>query len=152
MFKKIIQTDADIAGFILRLLLGIVFFPHGAQKVFGWFGGEGFSGTMESFTVKMGIPSFFAFLAILAESCGSLGLISGFMTRIAAFGIACNMVVAVFMIHLKNGFFMNWFGQKHGEGFEYHILVMAIAIVLMIKGAGRWSIDGLISRKIKAEQ
>jgi putative oxidoreductase len=152
MLKKIVHTDADIASFILRLLLGIVFFPHGAQKVFGWFGGQGFGGTMESFTVKMGIPSFFAFLAIMAESCGSLGLIFGFLTRIAAFGIACNMVVAVFMIHLKNGFFMNWFGQKHGEGFEYHILVVAITMALMIKGAGQWSVDRLISRRMAKEQ
>jgi putative oxidoreductase len=147
MIRKIIQTDSDSSTFVLRVLLGIVFFPHGAQKVFGWFGGGGFSGTMEAFTLKMGIPAFFAFLAILAESAGSLGLISGFLTRIAAFGIACNMAVAIFMVHLPNGFFMNWFGKQKGEGFEYHILVIAIAIALMIKGGGRWSIDGLISRK-----
>lgn len=143
VLRKLIQTKEDAAVFILRLLLGIVFFPHGMQKVFGWFGGQGFVGTMEGFE-KMGIPAFFAFLAIMAESCGSLGLILGFLTRIAAFGIACNMVVAVAMIHFKNGFFMNWFGQKHGEGFEYHLLVIAIALALMIKGGGRWSVDGLL--------
>jgi putative oxidoreductase len=132
---------------VLRVMLGLVFFPHGAQKVFGWFGGFGFSGTMETFTEKMGIPALFAFLAILAESLGSVALISGFLTRIAAFGIACNMVVAVFMVHLKNGFFMNWFDKQQGEGFEYHILVVAITIALMIKGGGRWSLDGLFSDK-----
>lgn len=147
MFRKIVQTDNDISRFVLRLLLGIVFFPHGMQKVFGWFGGPGFSGTMEGFTVKMGIPVFFAFLAILAESAGSLGLITGFLTRIAAFGIACNMAVAVFMVHFRNGFFMNWYGRQQGEGFEYHILVIAIAIALMIKGGGRWSVDRAISAK-----
>ncbi len=146
MLNKVIETDNDTAAFILRLLLGIVFFPHGAQKVFGWFGGQGFEGTMGGFE-KMGIPAFFAFLAILAESAGSVGLITGLLTRVAAFGIACNMVVAVALIHLKNGFFMNWFGQKQGEGFEYHILVVAIALALMIRGGGRWSVDGLLSRK-----
>jgi putative oxidoreductase len=146
MLKKLIETDNDIAVFILRLLLGIVFFPHGAQKVFGWFGGQGFAGTMAGFE-KMGIPALFALLAVLAESAGSVGLITGLLTRVAAFGIACNMVVAVALIHFRNGFFMNWFGQKHGEGFEYHILVVAIALALMIKGGGRWSLDGLLSRK-----
>jgi putative oxidoreductase len=146
MVKKIFQTDDDISRFVLRVLLGIVFLPHGAQKIFGWFGGHGFSGTMEGFE-KMGIPAFLAVLAILAESLGPLGLITGLFTRIAAFGIATNMVVAVILLHFKYGFFMNWFGKQQGEGFEYHILVIAIAIALMIKGAGRWSIDGLIAKK-----
>lgn len=149
MFKKVIATRDDTALFFLRLLLGIVFFPHGMQKVFGWFGGPGFSGAMEGFTVKMGIPTVFAFLAILAESAGSVGLITGFLTRIAAFGITCNMVVAVAMIHFKNGFFMNWFGKQSGEGFEYHILVIAITVALMLKGAGRWSVDGFLTKKMK---
>jgi len=147
MIKKLFLTDNESASLVLRLLLGIVFFPHGAQKVFGWFGGAGFSGTMEAFTVKMGIPAFLAFLAILAESGGAVALITGLLTRVAAFGIACNMVVAIFMVHLPNGFFMNWFGKQKGEGFEYHLLVIAIAIALMIKGGGRWSIDGFIVKK-----
>ena len=147
MIKKLLSTDNDSASLVLRLLLGIVFFPHGAQKVFGWFGGHGFSGTMESFTVKMGIPAFLAFLAILAESGGAVALITGLLTRVAAFGIACNMVVAIFMVHLPNGFFMNWFGKQQGEGFEYHLLAIAIAVALMIKGGGRWSVDRLIAKK-----
>jgi putative oxidoreductase len=147
MIRKLFQTDNNTASLVLRLMLGIVFFPHGAQKVFGWFGGGGFAGTMDVFTTKMGIPAFFAFLAILAESAGSIGLITGFLTRLSAFGIACNMAVAIFMVHLPNGFFMNWTGKQKGEGFEYHLLVIAIAIALMIKGGGRWSIDGLIARK-----
>ncbi len=147
MIRKIFQTDRDTAALVLRVLLGIVFFPHGAQKVLGWFGGAGFSGTMDAFTVKMGIPVFLALLAILAESAGSLGLITGFFTRIAAFGIFCNMVVAVATVHFRNGFFMNWSGKQQGEGFEYHLLVIAITIALMIRGGGRWSIDGLIARK-----
>jgi putative oxidoreductase len=147
MVRKIFKTEDDTAVLLLRLLLGIVFFPHGMQKALGWFGGPGFNGTMEAFTVKMGIPAFFAFLAILAEAAGSLGLITGFLTRIAAFGITCNMVVAVAMIHWKNGFFMNWFGKQQGEGFEYHILVVAITLALMIKGGGRWSVDRYITKK-----
>jgi putative oxidoreductase len=147
MVKKIIQTDNDISSLVLRVLLGVVFFPHGAQKVFGWFGGPGFSGTMGSFTANMGIPAIFALLAIAAEFLGPLGLLSGLLTRIAAFGIFCNMTVAIFMVHLPYGFFMNWFGKKQGEGFEYHILAIAITIALMIKGGGRLSIDGLISEE-----
>jgi len=149
MLRKILATEDDTALLILRLLLGIVFFPHGAQKVLGWFGGQGFSASMEAFTVKMGIPALFAFLAIMAESAGALGLISGFLSRIAAFGIACNMVVAVALIHYKNGFFMNWFGKQSGEGFEYHILVIAIASAIIIKGGGRWSVDGWLSKKLR---
>ena len=147
MVKKIIQTDNDISSLVLRVLLGVVFFPHGAQKVFGWFGGAGVSGTMGFFTANMGMPSIFALLAIAAEFLGPLGLLSGLLTRIAAFGIFCNMTVAIFMVHLPYGFFMNWFGKKQGEGFEYHILAVAITIALMIKGGGRWSIDGLISEE-----
>lgn len=146
MLRKLLATDDDISGFILRVLLGVVFFPHGMQKVFGWFGGAGFSGTMDAFSTKLGIPVVFALLAILAESLGSLGLIFGFLTRVAAFGITCVMVVAVFLLHLKHGFFMNWFGKQQGEGFEYHILVVAITLVLMIRGAGRWSVDRLLTR------
>jgi putative oxidoreductase len=141
MLRKLIQTENGIDVFIIRLLLGIVFFPHGMQKVPGWFGGHGFEDTMKAFTGGMGIPAFLAFLAIMAEFMGSLGLITGFLTRVAAFGIACNMLVAVAMIHYKYGFFMNWFGKQAGEGFEYHVLVIAIAIALMIKGGGKWSVD-----------
>jgi putative oxidoreductase len=147
MFRKIIETDNDSAALVLRLMLAVVFFPHGAQKVFGWFGGAGFSGTMDAFTVKMGIPGVFAFLAILAESAGPLGLFLGLLTRIAAFGIFCNMAVAIFLVHLPHGFFMNWFGKQQGEGFEYHLLAIAITIALMLRGGGRWSVDGLIARK-----
>ncbi len=147
MLKKLIQTEKDITSLILRVLIGIVFFPHGAQKVLGWFGGYGFSGTMGFFTEKLGIPAIFAFLAITAEFLGSLALVFGFLTRIAAFGIACVMVVAVFMLHLQYGFFMNWLGNQQGEGIEYHILAIAIAVALMIKGGGRWSIDEVIFKK-----
>jgi putative oxidoreductase len=132
---------------ILRIALGVVMLPHGLQKTLGWFGGYGFTGTMGGFT-SMGVPAFLAFLVIAAESAGAVALITGFTTRIAAFGIGATMLVASQM-HKANGFFMNWSGQQKGEGFEYHILAIAIAVVLMIGGAGRFSLDRRLSNSAK---
>lgn len=146
MFRKLIGTTDDYAVTILRLMFGIVFFAHGAQKALGWFGGYGFSGTMGFFTHQMGVPAPFAVLAIAAEFLGSLGLLVGLLSRVAAFGIACNMVVAVAMIHRHFGFFANWTGQQKGEGFEFHILAVAIALVIMIRGSGALSIDRALSK------
>src|SRR3954471_23694656 len=120
--KFLFRTNNSFAPTLARLTLGIVMFPHGAQKVLGWFGGYGFSGTLHFFTDQMHIPAVFAVLAIAAEFFGSLGLITGFLSRIAALGIAVNMIVAVKMVHAANGFFINWFGNQKGEGYEYHIL------------------------------
>ena len=145
MFRKLISTDDNPASVILRVVLGIVFFAHGAQKLLGWFGGPGLSGTMGMFTSYLHIPGPFAFLAIVAEFFGGLGLILGFLTRIAAFGIAVNMLVAVVMVHHSYGFFMNWTGSQKGEGFEYHLLVLAITAYLMIRGAGAFSVDRAIA-------
>jgi len=145
MMKWIFQTADSWSNLILRVMLGIVMFPHGAQKLFGWFGGHGFAGTMGFFTDKMHIPTFFAFLAIIAESLGSMGLIIGFLTRVAAFGILCTMIVAISMVHWPHGFFMNWFGQKKGEGFEYHLLVIGMCLALLISGGGKWSVDRAIT-------
>lgn len=144
--NAIMRTTDHWSGLVLRLMLGIVMFSHGAQKVFGWFGGHGFTGTMGFFTGQMHIPAIFALLAIAAEFLGSLGLLVGCLTRVAAFGIFCEMLVAVRMAHWQHGFFMNWFGQQQGEGFEYHLLVIAICLALMIGGAGRWSVDRARSR------
>ena len=149
MIKKFFHTNDDVALLILRVLLGVVFFPHGMQKLLGLFGGYGFSGTFGFFTGSMGVPAIFAVLAILAEGLGSLGLLTGLLTRVSAFGIGTNMVVAVLMIHHKFGFFMNWDGKQPGEGFEYHILVIAIVIALVIRGGGKWSIDRVIAKKMK---
>jgi len=141
MFRKLIATDDNPATLVLRLVLGIVFFAHGAQKLLGWFGGPGFSGTMGMFTGYLHIPAPLAFLAIAAEFFGGLGLILGFLTRIAAFGISVNMLVAIATVHHSYGFFMNWTGSQKGEGFEYHLLVLAITGYLMIRGAGALSVD-----------
>ena len=145
MFRKLMATDNDAAIAILRLVLGVVFFAHGAQKLLGWFGGYGFTGTMGFFTGVMHIPALCAFLAIAAEFFGGLGLIFGFLTRIAALGISFNMIVAVAMVHHHFGFFMNWTGAQKGEGYEYHLLVLAITTFLMIRGAGAASIDWILS-------
>jgi len=141
MIRKLFATDNSTATAILRLVLGVVFFAHGAQKMLGWFGGFGFSGTMGFFTGAMHIPAPLAFLAIAAEFFGGLGLILGFLTRIAAFGIAVNMVVAIATVHSAYGLFMNWNGNQKGEGFEYHLLVIAMTAFLMIRGAGAFSVD-----------
>jgi putative oxidoreductase len=129
---------------ILRLALGIVFFAHGAQKVLGWFGGPGYNGAMGFFTQQLGIQSVFAVLAIMAEFLGGIGLILGFLTRIAAFGIIIEMMVAVVLVHAPNGFFMNWSGNQHGEGFEFHLLAIAMALFALVHGAGAFSIDRAI--------
>ena len=147
--RKFFETNDDWSQLILRVTLGVVMFPHGAQKLLGWFGGYGFAGTMDMFTQKMGIPAALAFLVIITESLGSVGLVVGFLTRLAAFGIFCIMVVAIAMVHWPNGFFMNWAGNQPGEGIEYHLLVIGIAIVLMIWGAGRSSVDRVVARGIR---
>jgi putative oxidoreductase len=145
MIRRIYATDDSAATAILRLVLGIVFFAHGAQKMLGWFGGFGFAGTMGFFTGMMHIPAPLAFLAIAAEFFGGIGLILGFLTRIAAFGIGVNMLVAIMTVHHTFGFFMNWAGTQKGEGFEFHLLVLAMVVFLMIRGGGAFSIDRLLT-------
>jgi putative oxidoreductase len=143
----LLATDRSVVLTVLRIALGVVILPHGLQKTMGWFGGYGFSGTLGGFS-SMGIPVALGFLAILAESAGALALIAGFTTRIAAFGIGVTMLVAS-MMHRANGFFMNWSGKQAGEGFEYHILAIAIAVAVMIGGAGRLSIDGALAKRLR---
>ena len=145
MWHKLLRTNNSASLAIVRVMLGIVMFPHGAQKMLGWFGGHGFSATMHGFT-SAGIPAPLAFLAIAAEFFGGLGLIVGFLSRVAGFGILCTMLVAMFKVNLKFGFFMNWTGTKHAEGFEFHLLAIAMALAVVIAGAGAASIDRPISR------
>ena len=152
MFRRLIDTDDSVATAILRLVLGVVFFAHGAQKMLGWFGGPGFSGTMGLFTGYLHIPAPLGFLAIAAEFFGGLGLILGFLTRIAAFGIAINMVVAIALVHSSFGFFMNWTGAQKGEGYEYHLLTLAVTAFLMMRGAGAFSVDRTIAAASPARQ
>jgi putative oxidoreductase len=147
MLRKLFATDDSAATAILRSILGIVFFAHGAQKMLGWFGGFGFSGTMGYFTGVMHIPAPLAFLAIAAEFFGGIGLILGFLTRIAAFGITVNMMVAIATVHAAFGFFMNWTGTQKGEGFEYHLLTIAATVFLMMSGSGAFSVDRAIATR-----
>ena len=141
------RTEDTWQNFIVRVSLGVVMFPHGAMKLFGWFGGNGVSPTIAAFSQYYHIPAFLTLFVIAAESLGALGLIAGFATRLCAFGIFCDMIGAIFIVHWPNGFFMNWFGKQHGEGFEYHLLAIGMALALMITGGGRLSMDGLIAQK-----
>ena len=150
MFYRLIRTSNDRTLAVLRLVLGIVFFAHGAQKMLGWFGGPGFSGTMQFF-IQMGVPPFLAFLAIAAEFFGGLGLLLGFLGRVAALGIIINMLVAVAAVHLPNGFFMNWTGTQQGEGFEYHLLAIAIGLAVLIRGSGAISLDRELMRRLSTQ-
>lgn len=145
--KKIFQTDENNTATILRIVLGLILFPHGAQKMLGWFGGYGFNGTMAFLTDTAGLPSIIAFLVIAIEFFGAIALIFGFATRIVAIGIISLFAGIIFTSHLSNGFFMNWSGNLKGEGFEYHLLVIGIAVALLVSGAGRWSIDHALQEK-----
>ncbi|HEX6901794.1 MAG TPA: DoxX family protein [Thermoanaerobaculia bacterium] len=146
MLKRLVQTEDDFGMTLVRLALGIVMFPHGAQKLLGWFGGHGFAATMQGMTSN-GLPAVVVFLVIVAEFFGALGLIVGFLGRLGAFGILCVMLGAIFMVHLPNGFFMNWMGNQKGEGFEYHLLAIGMALAVLIKGSGAFSIDRSLSDK-----
>jgi len=146
LLDRIVATDAKLAPAIARLVLGLVMFPHGAQKVFGWFGGHGWSGTMGFFT-SQGMPPALAALAILTEFLGSIALIFGALSRLAAIGIASIMIGAIALVHAKVGFFMNWTGNQRGEGFEYHLLALALAAVVFFAGGGVASVDRAITRK-----
>ncbi|HEU4685990.1 MAG TPA: DoxX family protein [Nitrospira sp.] len=146
--KALLQTNEGWAGLILRWTLGLVMLPHGAQKLLGWFGGLGFQGTMGLFTAKMGMPWVIALLVILGESFGSLLLLAGLLTRFTAASLGVIMIGAIVLVHAPYGFFMNWFGQQQGEGYEYHLLVIGIAAALMVVGAGKWSADRSIAERI----
>jgi len=141
-------TDGDWVITIVRIVLGVVFFAHGAQKALGWFGGAGLQSTVRVFREQLRIPAPLALLSVAAEFLGGLGLIVGLLSRIAALGIAVVMIVALVAVHGKFGFFMNWYGEKQGHGIEYHILVLALALAVIIKGAGAFSLDQVLYQHI----
>jgi putative oxidoreductase len=140
MLRKLFATNKDIVPIFLRLTLGAVMFPHGAQKVLGWFGGGGFKATLEGMT-GMGLPAAIVVMVMIAEFLGPLGLIFGFLTRLSALGVISVMLGAIFTVHQQYGFFMNWMGRQAGEGFEYHLLAIGIAVALLVRGGGAFSID-----------
>lgn len=145
--RKLLRTDGGAAGLVLRLTLAVVIFPHGAQKLLGWFGGNGFSGTMDFFTGNLGLPWIVAFLVIVAEFFGALGLLVGLLTRVCAAGVGAVMLGAVYIVHRGNGFFMNWYGNQQGEGFEFHLLALGIVIALLITGGGAASADKVLAER-----
>lgn len=146
MFQKLINTQNDFALALARFLLGIVFFAHGAQKVLGWFGGFGFSGTLGMFA-KFGMPAALALFVMFVELFGGLSMIFGLLSRLGGLGITALMLGAIFTIHIHNGFFMNWMGNQKGEGFEFHLLAIALAVLILFHGAGALSLDRLLSAK-----
>lgn len=152
--KKLFATNSEnTAALLARIALGIVVFPHGAQKLLGWFGGYGFEGTMGFLTGTAGLPSILALLVILIEFFGSLFLIAGFATRVAAIGILGNFIGVVVTSNLSNGFFMNWYAQPNkGEGLEYFILLFGLAIISLVAGGGKASIDAAITKGLLISQ
>src|ERR1700716_268183 len=144
MLEWLVRTHGDVVPLVLRLTLAVVMFAHGAQKTLGWFGGDGLRGTLDSLR-KSGGPSPGAVLALLAEFLGPLGLAAGLLTRVAALGIAAVMLGAILTVHRQHGFFMNWYGNEQGEGFEYQVLAIGLAVALVLNGAGMWSVDAMIA-------
>lgn len=146
MLKTLVKTETDYMLALSRFVLGFLFFVHGSQLMLGWFGGFGLSGSMHFFTQQLGIPPVFAFLAIATQFFGGFLLIVGLAGRLVAVIIICNMVVAVAKVHWQYGLFMNWFGTQKGEGFEYHLLVITIGLLVVIRGSGALSLDRLLAR------
>jgi putative oxidoreductase len=144
MLQKLTRTNDDYVLTFTRLFLGIVLFAHGAQKALGWFGGYGFSGTLGAFT-QAGMPVALGLFVIFVEFFGGLSLIFGLFSRLAGLGITALMLGAIATVHIKFGFFMNWYGQQKGEGFEFHLLAIALAVLILVRGAGALSLDRLIS-------
>lgn len=137
------QTDGNVAGLVARVALGAVMLPHGLPKLMN------FERTMGGLTEGAGLPSVVAFLVIAGESVGAASLIAGFLSRFCAFSMGIIMAGAIWMFHLSHGFFMNWKGVQAGEGYEYHILAIGLALVVTVTGGGRFSVDGTITRILK---
>lgn len=144
MIAWIFRTVDSWGPTFLRLFLGGVMFPHGAQKMLGWWGGGGWQGTVKAFTENMHIPPALAMAAIITEFVGALCLVLGIFTRIWALGMGILITVAAVKVHMAYGFFMNWYGKQKGEGYEYHLLVLGMSIALLIMGGGKLSIDKMI--------
>jgi putative oxidoreductase len=148
MLANLFYTKPDWIETLIRITLGVIFFAHGAQKLFGWFGGVGLKDTMRTMHQFLGLPIPVAFLAIATEFFGGAGLMVGLLSRVAALGIGVTMVAAILMVHGRYGLFLNWFGDRKGHGFEYHLLAIALAAVIIARGAGAVSLDRLLYRSI----
>jgi putative oxidoreductase len=144
MIESLTGSHADWVVGIARIVLGIIFFAHGAQKLLGWFSGPGLANSMRAFTEHLHLPSTLAFLVIAGELFSGIGLIVGLFSRIAALVIALTMVGAIATVHWRFGLFLNWLGTQEGHGIEYHLLVIALALIVVVKGAGAFSLDRLV--------
>jgi putative oxidoreductase len=146
MWRRLLHTTADPAPALARLTLAAVLFPHGAQHVLGWFGGSGFHGTFQWMTGSLGFPAPLAVPALVTELTAPFALLLGLGGRVAALGLV-GLMVGALSTHAANGFFMNWFGTLPAgqEGFEYHILAIALAAGVVLQGSGAWSVDRWLS-------
>jgi len=148
-WQLLFQTSNDPTLTIARVVLALVFLGHGTQKMLGWFGGLGFSRTLDVFEQTMGIPPALTTLAMVAEVFGGLGLLVGLLTRVAAIGVLGVMIVAPLANGLYVRFFMNWTGRNPGEGYEYHLLAIALILVVLVHGAGALSLDRWIASRAR---
>ena len=144
--NKILNTESNWGALVARLTLGIVLFPHGAQKMWGLFGGYGFAGTMDFFTNQIHLPWIVAFAVIMIEFFGSIFLILGFASRLWSLAIAGLFIGIIFTTHLEHGFFMNWFGNQAGEGYEYALLIIGIAVAVLVNGSGKYALDTQLAK------
>jgi len=147
MLKRLLSTDDDRLVALMRVVLGVVMFPHGAQKVLGWFGGYGIAGTYDFFTQSLHIWGVIAYCVIFGEFFASIGLLTGTLGRISAAVIFIIQLGGVIIVHSANGFFMNWGGKQAGEGYEFHLMSLTIAFVLMVRGSGAFSLDRILARR-----
>lgn len=148
MIKKILNTESNWGAFVARLALGIVLFPHGAQKMLGWFGGLGFTATIDAFTDQMSLPWLVAFAVICIEFFGSIFLVLGFASRLWSLAIGGLFIGIIFTTHLEHGFFMNWYGNQAGEGYEYALLMVGIALAVLINGSGKYALDAQLMKHL----
>jgi putative oxidoreductase len=148
MIESLTSTQADWVVGIARIVLGIIFFGHGAQKMLGWYGGSGLTSSMRTFTEHLHLPSTLAFLVIAGELFSGIGLIVGLFSRIAALVIVLTMIGAIATVHYQFGLFVNWFGTQEGHGIEYHLLAIALALIVVVQGSGAFSLDRLVHEHV----
>jgi len=150
MWRTILRTSPEPAPAVARLALGLVLFPHGAQHVLGWFGGYGFHGTLDWMTGTLGFSGPLAALALITEITAPFALLLGLGGRAAALGVI-GLMLGALSTHVSNGFFMNWFGALPAgqEGFEYHLIAIALAATILLAGSGAWSLDRMLAEEAR---
>ena len=150
MIKKMLNTESNWGALVARLALGIVLFPHDAQKMLGWFGGYGFTATIDAFTDQMELPWLVAFAVICIEFFGSIFIVLGLASRLWSLAIGGLFIGIIFTTHLEHGFFMNWYGNQAGEGYEYALLMVGIALAVLINGSGKYALDTQLVKRLES--